>query len=90
MATKLNSFSATDVKRQIRKSQPSKMIAIRALSVKFSKLIRCSGEVCLVDLISGIIAKSNEPMVLGYSQFLPMDAKDRADTSAFDGRSEML
>ena len=45
----------------------------------------------MVGLISGIIAKSNEPMVLGYSRpVLPMDAKDGADTTAFDGRSEML
>ena len=30
-------------------------------------------------------------MVLGYSHtVLPTDAKDGADTSAFDGRSEML
>ena len=45
----------------------------------------------MVGLISGNIAKSNEPMVLGYSHtVLPMDAKDGADTSAFDGRPEML
>ena len=42
-------------------------------------------------LIAGIIVESSEPMVLGYSlPVLPMDAKDGADTSAFDGRSEML
>ena len=42
-------------------------------------------------LIAGIIAESSEPMVLGYSRpVLPMDAKDGADTTAFDGRSEML
>ena len=56
-----------------------------------SRLIRRSGEVCLDGLIAGIIAESCEPMVLGYSRpVLPKDAKDGADTTAFDGRSEML
>jgi len=46
---------------------------------------------CLVGLISGTVAESSEPMVLGYLHtVLQMDAQDGADTSAFDGRSEML
>jgi len=54
-------------------------------------LIRRSGEVCLAGLMAEIIAESSEPMVLGYScTFLPKDAKDGADTSTLDGRSEML
>ena len=45
----------------------------------------------MVDLIPGFIAESSEPVVLGYSfTVLRMDAKDGADTTAFDGRSEML
>ena len=58
---------------------------------KSARLFRRSREVCLVGPICSIIAKSSEPMVLGYSRTaLSMDAKDGADTSAFDGRSEML
>ena len=45
----------------------------------------------MVGPICGIIAESSEPMVLGYSRpVLPKDAKDGADTTAFDGRSEKL
>ena len=51
-------------------------------------LIRRSGEVYLVDLISGILAESRESVVLGYSRpSLPMEAKDGVNTFAFDGRS---
>jgi len=42
----------------------------------------------LIGLISGILTESNEPMNLAYSRpVLPMDAKDGANTFAFDGRS---